>query len=204
MPDMQPRPNAMKSKLPLLTLFAIAALSCGEDPIAPSDGADTPVSDTGTDGSAADGGEDVSGVDTGSTDSGATDTGEPDTGPDPDAGEPDALESDAAPDADLDTAPDAEPDTEPDTGEPDAAPDTPDSDTGTGGGECDSNTQCAPTDYCFHDGCEGTGVCVERPELCPLVWDPVCGCDGMTYGNSCDAAGAGVNVKSTGECPPED
>jgi len=38
--------------------------------------------------------------------------------------------------------------------------------------------------------------------LCAEVWDPVCGCDGTTYGNNCEALAAGVNVAFEGECPP--
>lgn len=68
---------------------------------------------------------------------------------------------------------------------------------------CTDNSDCASTEYCFKGGfrCGGRGNCELRPEFCILIFDPVCGCDGQTYGNACLAANAGVNVASEGECP---
>ncbi|MCZ7682706.1 MAG: Kazal-type serine protease inhibitor domain-containing protein [Sandaracinaceae bacterium] len=71
-----------------------------------------------------------------------------------------------------------------------------------GTGDCSSNGDCASTDYCALPAgtCSGRGTCTARPGGCFDIWDPVCGCDGTTYGNACDAAAAGVNVSSRGEC----
>ena len=33
-----------------------------------------------------------------------------------------------------------------------------------------------------------------------MDYTPVCGCDGETYSNACNAAGAGVSLQAEGEC----
>jgi len=39
--------------------------------------------------------------------------------------------------------------------------------------------------------------------VCPDVYDPVCGVDGMTYGNACEAACAGEQILHEGACEPK-
>lgn len=73
---------------------------------------------------------------------------------------------------------------------------------GFAGFTCDSNEWC---DYDDSTGtacgaADGGGTCQGRPENCAQVFDPVCGCDGMTYSNECVANAAGTDILATGPC----
>lgn len=67
---------------------------------------------------------------------------------------------------------------------------------------CGSNTDCHAAEFCKKtDGdCAGQGVCVPLAEACPTVIDPVCGCDGTTHDNECEAEMAGVSIAQWGPC----
>ena len=69
---------------------------------------------------------------------------------------------------------------------------------------CTSNSDCAAGSFCQKPtgACAGTGTCAPEPQLCPDIFNPVCGCDGKTYSNACAASAAGASVGSTGACPP--
>ncbi|HVW30166.1 MAG TPA: hypothetical protein VHC69_32630 [Polyangiaceae bacterium] len=68
--------------------------------------------------------------------------------------------------------------------------------------ECHENEVCLPF---VAQGCPGPrriGLCAPRPRACPTFSDPVCGCDGVTYTNFCDAAKGGAAVEHRGACAP--
>lgn len=67
---------------------------------------------------------------------------------------------------------------------------------------CRDNTDCSEGFYCSRKegDCDGVGRCSPKPQACITLWDPVCGCDGGTYGNACDAAASGTSVAHRSPC----
>jgi hypothetical protein len=68
-----------------------------------------------------------------------------------------------------------------------------------GGTRCGAQT-CNGAQYCVDDqhlcgSATATDLhCQQIPEACPAVVAEVCGCDGKTYSNACEAARHGVDV----------
>lgn len=62
------------------------------------------------------------------------------------------------------------------------------------------------TAYCAYErdamcgAADQTGICRERPQVCTREYRPVCGCNGQTYPNACEAAAAGTSVSHEGTC----
>jgi len=67
---------------------------------------------------------------------------------------------------------------------------------------CFDNSSCLPIQYCekIPKSCNQAGICKSKPITCMMLFDPVCGCDGRTYNNACEAALAGINVAFRGRC----
>ena len=82
-------------------------------------------------------------------------------------------------------------------------------------GACETETACGGTagvtceadQFCKKDvgacAADAEGVCTPLSLSCPSTFLPVCGCDGMTYGNSCQAHAAGFDVAYAGACRSE-
>jgi hypothetical protein len=67
--------------------------------------------------------------------------------------------------------------------------------------ECPDGFYCAFPEGSLCGADDRGGVCTARPDACIEIYDPVCGCDGVTYAaGECSAARAGVSVASRGEC----
>ncbi len=66
--------------------------------------------------------------------------------------------------------------------------------------------QCAEGQYCNFTpeatcgAADQMGTCASIPEFCTEQFEPVCGCDGNTYGNACEAAAGGTSVTHDGPC----
>ncbi len=71
----------------------------------------------------------------------------------------------------------------------------------TVGNPCQYNSQCGSGEYCAAPvGQCGNGRCAPIRCGCRPIWSPVCGCDGRTYFNACDARCRGASIWHFGAC----
>jgi len=68
---------------------------------------------------------------------------------------------------------------------------------------CSQDIDCqGKNTFCEYElgSCKPPGKCVEIPELCPELYDPVCGCDGRTFSNLCYSSVASQSISVSTSC----
>lgn len=65
---------------------------------------------------------------------------------------------------------------------------------------CPSGYYCKQEEGQCLEELDGAGTCQPVPQMCTQDYTPVCGCDGQTYSNACQAGVAGISVAIEGEC----
>jgi hypothetical protein len=70
---------------------------------------------------------------------------------------------------------------------------------GSGGASCEAGYVCDVTDPGCH-GDDRPGRCARILPKCPSAKEPVCGCDGVSYGNDCERLQSGAILAHRGAC----
>jgi hypothetical protein len=70
---------------------------------------------------------------------------------------------------------------------------------GTAGIACDPGLWCElQSGRC--GAADAEGVCAHAPQICPMVYMPVCACGGKTYGNDCERRRGRAQKAHNGPC----
>jgi hypothetical protein len=67
--------------------------------------------------------------------------------------------------------------------------------------KCEASSDCNSGYYCERAKCARYGKCMVVPSSCPDTDAPVCGCDGVTYGNDCKRKMGLASIRKAGICP---